>query len=64
MPDSVLLSLSSLEGHHLDLVSRDDLGDERWLVDDEARLQFLDALATGLKSLLHRHFLPVVLVKH
>ena len=56
-------SLSGLDWHDLDLISSDNLGHERWLVDDEARFELLDALTASLKALLHGHILSVLVIK-
>ena len=59
-----LVYLGGREGNNLDLISRDDLGNEVRLIDDKASGKFLDASLAGLDSLLESHVLSVVLVKN
>ncbi len=56
-------SRGSIDGHDLDLISCDDLCNEGWLVDNESSLEFFDALAAGLETLLQSHIMSVVLVQ-
>ena len=58
------LNVCREDGHDLDLVSGDNFRDIGRLIDDESRLQLLDACLASLHSLLDRHVLRIVLVKH